>query len=54
MIPSRHEGNVGKLNQKIFQDITGRTPEILKKAINDHVMIKKPPKPKKRNFQGNR
>jgi hypothetical protein len=40
----RHEENVGQLNQKIFQDITGITPEILKKAINDHVMIKPPNK----------
>jgi len=41
---NRHEENVRQLNQTIFQDLTGITPEILKKAINDHVMIKPPNK----------
>jgi len=40
----RHEENVRQLNQKIFQELTRITPQTLKTAIENHVMIKPPNK----------
>lgn len=41
---NKHEEDVKQLNRKVFQELTRITPQMLKEAIEDHLMIKPPNK----------